>query len=125
MHGQRPTLPSRQQTLTRHVINLNTNAIGILEQHRVIPRRPRPSLRRMHNLRADRLQEAVYLVNVAAFPRAQANVMQPDSPLLKTLPPIRVLASRDTHRSPSADAVEHVLAPNHRRHPDITNPLSE
>ena len=46
----------------------------------------------MHNLRANRPQKRIHLIDVAALPREQAYVMQPDSPLLKTLSAMRVLA---------------------------------
>jgi UTP:GlnB (protein PII) uridylyltransferase len=68
----------------------------------------------MHDLCADRFQKAVHLVDVAAFAGAQAYVMQTDAPLLEFLCAMRIVASDNAHRSPSADAVERLLAANHR-----------
>src|SRR5258707_9066060 len=78
-------ITSRQQSLPRHVIHLKPDAVGILEQHRVIPRRPWAVFRRMHDLCADRFQKAVNLIDVAALARAQTYVMQSDAPLLEFL----------------------------------------
>src|ERR1700731_4852549 len=77
----------------------------------------------MHNLRSNRLQKRIHLIDVATLPRPQAYVMQSDPPLLKTLRAIRVVASRDSYRSPSADAVQHIRAPNHRLHSEIREQL--
>src|SRR6202167_42649 len=77
----------------------------------------------MHDLRADRFQKAVNLVDIAALTRAQAYVMQPDAPLLESIRAERVVAAHDSHRGPSAHAVEHVLAPHDRLEPEVHEQL--
>ena len=49
------------------MIYFEPDAVGILEQHRIISRRPRAVLRRMHDRRADRFQKAVNLIDVATL----------------------------------------------------------
>ena len=95
-----PPSASREQTLAGHVIDLEPDAVGILEQHRVISRRPRTLLRRMHDLRADRFEEKINLIDVAMLARAQTHMMQPDAALLEFLRAIRVVAAHDSHRGP-------------------------
>src|SRR5260370_31364860 len=73
----------------------------------------------MHDLSADRFQESVNLIDVAALPHAQAYVMQPDALLLELLCAIRIVASHNTNRSPSADAVESLIVVDHRLHAEI------
>src|SRR5580704_18918593 len=77
----------------------------------------------MHNLRVDRLEKSVNLIDVATLARAQAYVMQPDASLLEFLRAIRVVAAHDSHRSPSADAVQQLFAAHHRLHPEIHEQL--
>src|SRR5713226_9398724 len=77
----------------------------------------------MNDLRADRLQEAVHLVDVAAFARAQAYVMQADAPLLEFLRAMCVVASDDAYRGSSAHAVERLIVANHRLESEIDEQL--
>src|SRR3954453_292226 len=58
---------SRQQALARNVVELQPDAIGILEQQRIISRRPFVLARRANDRRADRAQEAVHLVDIGAL----------------------------------------------------------
>jgi hypothetical protein len=64
----------RQQPLPRHVIELEPDAIGILEQDRIVSRRPLILARDADDLCAERLEEAVQFVDVGAFPRAETQV---------------------------------------------------
>src|ERR1700678_886064 len=77
----------------------------------------------MHDLRTDRFQEAVDLVDIAALARAQAYVVQPDAPLLESLRAKRVVAAHYSNRGPSADAVEHLLAAHDRLEPEVHEQL--
>jgi hypothetical protein len=75
-------MPSRQQPLARHMVELEPYAIGILEQDRV-SRRPLVLARRADDFCAERLQEAMQLIDVGAFAGAEAEVMQADALLFE------------------------------------------
>ena len=74
---------SSQQPLARHMIELQPDAVGVLEQNRLIARRPLILARRADDLGAERLQEAVQLVDIGALAGAKAEVMQADTILLE------------------------------------------
>ena len=56
----------RQDTLARHMVDFNTDAIGILAQHVVIAGRPMAFLRRCHNMGTHFPQQCVDPVDVFA-----------------------------------------------------------
>ena len=65
------------------MIQLEPDAIRILEQHRVISRRPLVLARRADDLGVDRRQKAVQLVDVGALAGAEAEMVQADALLLE------------------------------------------
>src|SRR5271163_2301192 len=77
----------------------------------------------MHDLRANRPEEKINLVDVAMLARAQTHVMQPDAALHELLRAIRVVAAHDSHRSPAAHAVQKLLAAHDRLEPEIHEQL--
>src|SRR5439155_2000243 len=74
---------STQKPLARHVVDLEPDAIGILEQHRVIAGRPLVLARRADDPGADRGEESVQFVDIGALAGAEAEVMQPDAVLVE------------------------------------------
>src|SRR5512138_1588352 len=73
-----------QMPSPRHVVHLDANAVGILEQHRVVARREAVLLRRVDDLRAQLLgDEAMRLVDVAALAGAEAEVVEADLVLVE------------------------------------------
>jgi hypothetical protein len=72
-----------QQPLPRHMIELEPDAVGILEQNRIISRRPLILARRPDDFRAERRQKAMQLIDVGALAGAEAQVMQPDALLFE------------------------------------------
>src|SRR4051794_41752535 len=75
--------PLPQQPLPRHMVQLQPDAIGILEQDRVIARRPFILARRADDFGADRIEEIMQLVDVGALAGAEAEMMQADALLLE------------------------------------------
>src|SRR5271156_1277836 len=95
-----------EQTLARYVIDFEPDAVGVLEQHRVIARRPCAIVGRMDNRGADPQQKLVDRVDVAALARAQADVMQSDPPLRKALAAGFLLGLVDADPGAAADTIE-------------------
>ena len=67
-----------EEALSRDVVHLEPDAVGVLEQHRVVARRPRRVLRRMHDLGAHLAQVRVQAIDVLAGAGAEAEVVEPD-----------------------------------------------
>jgi histone H3/H4 len=65
------------------MIELEPDAVGILEQDRVISRRPLIFARRADDLCAERGQKTVQPIDVSALAGAEAEVMQADTLLLE------------------------------------------
>src|SRR5712692_11942658 len=57
---------SAQKPLSRNMVELQPDAVGIFEQQRIISRRPLILARRANDRHTERTQEAVQLVNVGA-----------------------------------------------------------
>src|SRR5215207_6644794 len=72
-----------QQPLPRHMAELEPDAVGVLEQNRIIPQRPLILARRADDVCAERLEKAVQLVDVGALAGAEAEMMQADTFLLE------------------------------------------
>src|SRR5881396_2710727 len=68
-----------QQPLPRHMVELQPDAIGILEQNRIVSRRPLILARRADDLGAELLEEAVQFIDVGALTGTEAEVMQTDA----------------------------------------------
>jgi hypothetical protein len=65
------------------MIELEPDAVGVLEQNRIISRRPLILARRADDLRAELRQERGQLVDVGALAGAEAEMMQSDTLLLE------------------------------------------
>ena len=65
------------------MIELEPDAIGVLEQDRIISRRPLVLARRADDLGAERLEKAVQFVDVGALAGAEAEMMQADALLFE------------------------------------------
>ena len=65
------------------MIELKPDAIRVLEQDRVISRRPLILARRANDLGAKRLEEAVQFIDVGALAGTEAEMMQSDTLLLE------------------------------------------
>ncbi len=65
------------------MIKLEPDAIGILEQNRIISRRPLILAWRADDLGAERLEKAAQFVDVGALAGTEAKVMQSDTLLLE------------------------------------------
>src|SRR6202020_747483 len=75
----------REQAFARNVIDLQPDAVGILEQHRIITGRKSVLLRHVNDARADFFQELMRLVDIGALAGAKAMVMQSDRALPESL----------------------------------------
>src|SRR5690242_18309623 len=76
---------SCQQPLARNVVDLEADAIGILEQDRVVTGRPGTVLGRVDDCGAELDEEFVAGVDVGALAGAEAEVVQADPLLHETL----------------------------------------
>ena len=65
------------------MIEFQPDAVGVLEQNRIISRRPLILARRADDLCAERLEEAVQFIDVGALAGAEAEVMETDTLLLE------------------------------------------
>ena len=65
------------------MIELQPDAVGILEQDRIISRRPLILARRADDLCAKRLEKTVQFIDVGTLAGAEAEVMQSDTLLLE------------------------------------------
>src|SRR5215475_7079270 len=105
---------STQEPLARHVVDLQANTIGILEQHRIVAGRPLVLARRADDPGADRGKESVQLVDTGALACAETEVMQPDTVLVEGGTGIFRRWRADRHRGAAADAVIHLVGIDHR-----------
>src|SRR3981189_554764 len=87
------------------MVELQPYSIGILEQQRVISRRPLILARRANDLHVKRTQEAVQLVNVSAFAGAKTQMVQADAILLERGTGVLGRRRVDPDRRAPADAV--------------------
>src|SRR5262245_19769696 len=104
--------------LAGHMIHLDPDTIGILEQHRVVARRePRAVTGRMHDARAELLDdEAMDLVDVFPPPRAQAKVMKPAAQLVEGSAALPCGHRAHEYAGAAADAIDGVLVLDERPH---------
>jgi hypothetical protein len=65
------------------MIELEPDAIRVLEQNRIVSRRPLILAWRANDLGAERLQEAMQLVDIGALAGAEAEMVQADTLLLE------------------------------------------
>src|SRR5689334_1339269 len=113
-----------EQSPAGNVIDLEPDAIGILEQHRVISGRPAILARRADDFRAKLDNESVELVDIGALAGAKAEMVQPDAPLVEGS--IRVFRRRraDAERGASADAIIIGVGIDDRRHAEERQQLA-
>src|SRR4051812_19957362 len=74
---------SGQQPLARHMVELDPDAVRILEQQRVISRRPVVLARRANDCGIHRAKKRMELVDVSALARPEAQMMQADAVLVE------------------------------------------
>src|SRR4051812_23236456 len=96
------TRTSRQQPLPRHMIELEPDAVGVLEQNRVVAGRPLILARGADDFGPHRIQEAIQLIDVGAFAGAEAEMMQPDALLLERRAGVLGRRRADPNRRASA-----------------------
>ena len=101
---------------TGHEVRLDANTVGVLEQHRVIARRPPRFLRRVHDARANADQKCVQQVDVFARAGAKAEVMQAGAALRETLAAELCGRRRDQDAGAAADPVDAFVAVEHQFH---------
>src|SRR5215467_12760599 len=87
-----------EEALSRDVVHLQPDAVGILEQHRVVARGPRPVFRRMYDLGTHLAQVRVQTIDVLASVGAEAEVVEPDPGLHEGCLVVRRLRGHDRHR---------------------------
>ena len=76
-------LSSPQQSLPRHMIELEPDAVRVLEQDRIISRRPLVLARRADDFGVERAEEGVQFIDVGALAGAEAEMMQADALLFE------------------------------------------
>src|SRR4051794_11243295 len=109
---------SGQQALARNMVELEPDAVGVLEQQRVISRRPAVLARRANDPGIHRGEKGMKLVDIAALAGAKTQMMQADPVLLER--GARMPGSRraNSHRGSSADAIVDLVAIDHRLQPE-------
>src|SRR2546425_10954085 len=114
-------------TLAGDVVHLDADPVGILEENRVVPRGELPVLRRMDDARVELLEEEVMdRVDVLATARAKAEMVQAGAVLIEPAAVRALRRSAHEDSGASADAVDDVLAPDERLHPEeVTEFLPE
>jgi hypothetical protein len=96
---------SRQKSLSRDVVELQPDAIGIFEQQRIIARRPLIFSGRANDPGAKRTQEPVQLIDVGALAGAKTQMVQTDAILFERGTGMFGRGRADPNRGASADAV--------------------
>src|SRR5205814_4000348 len=107
---------SGQKTFAGNVVELQPDAVGILEQQRIIPRRPLVLARRANDLCAERTQEHVQFIDVGALAGAETQMMQTDAILLECRAGVCGRRRADPDRGASADAVIRRVGVDDRLH---------
>src|SRR4051812_48908587 len=98
MRGASPRMTTRgwrhsgQQPLSRNMVELEPDPVGILEQQRIISRRPAVLTRRANDRGIHRTEKGMKLVDVAALAGAKTQMMQTDAVLFE--PGARMLGRR-------------------------------
>src|SRR5690348_11350695 len=92
--------PLLKNAFARDVINLEAGADRILEQHRVISRRPRSLLGRVNDLGLLLAQESVDLVDIVPAAGAEAEMVQAHGSLNEALAFKFGIAAADPERGP-------------------------
>src|SRR6266404_6271541 len=108
---------SGQKPFSRNMIELQSYSVGILEQQRIISRRPLILAWRANDGCAERTQEAVQFINVGALAGAKAEMVQADAILLEHGSCMLGGRRVDPDRGATADAVKAGVAVDHRLQP--------
>src|SRR5947199_10463358 len=96
---------SRQKTFARNVVELQPDAVGILEQQRIISRCPLVLARRADDFRSKRDYEVVQFIDVGALAGAETQMVQTDAILLECRPGVSGQRPADPYRASSAESV--------------------
>jgi len=96
---------SAQKPLSRNMVELQPDAVGIFEQQRIISRRPLILARRANDRHTERTQEAVQLVNVGALAGTKTQMMQADAILLERRAGVLGRRRSDRDCGATADAI--------------------
>src|SRR6476660_4349154 len=104
--SRHPGLRSRQQPLSRNMVELQPYSVGILEQQRIISRRPLILARRANDGHAERTQEAVQFIDVGTLAGAKAKMVQANAVLLERSSCMLGGRRVDPDRGTPADAVK-------------------
>ena len=109
-----------EEALSWDVVHLQPDAVGVLEQHRIVARCPRSVFRRMHDLGAHLAQVRVQAIDVLAGVGAEAEVVEPDPGLHEGCLVVRRLRGHNRHRGLAADEVSPPLVAEDRL--ELRNP---
>src|SRR5439155_16845988 len=100
------------------MVQLKPDPIGILEQQRVISRRPLVLARRADDFCADRIEESMQLVDIGALTGAEAEMMQADALLLERCAGVLGRRRADPDCRPSSHTVIRRLGIDYRLQPE-------
>src|SRR4051794_2288344 len=106
------------------MVELEPDAVGVFEQDRIISRRPLILTRRADDLRTERLEKAVQLVDVGALAGAEAEMMQTDALLFERRAFMFGGRRTDADRGTAADAIIGRLGVDHRFQPEKRQQLT-
>src|SRR6516225_9066092 len=95
-----------QQPLSRHVIDLQPDAVGVLEQQRIVAWRPFVLARCANDVCTKRGHETMQFVHVGALAGTKAEMMQSDALLLERGTRMLGRGRRYPDRGTTADAIE-------------------
>ena len=114
-------------TLAGNEVHLDTDAVGVLEEHRVVPGREVRVFRRMYDVCVELVdEEAMDGVDVLAAARAEAEVMEPGPVLIVRNALAVARRAADENAGAAADAVDDAVAFDQRRHLEkVAEPLPE
>src|ERR1700730_8622435 len=100
------------------MVELQPDTVGILEQQRIISRRPLILARRANDGHAERAQKTVQFIDVGALAGAKTQMVQADACLLERRSGMLWRRLADPERGASADAVIEFVAVDHRLQAD-------
>src|SRR3954465_5994170 len=89
--------------------DLDTDSVRVFEKHVVVAGRPISRLRAADDRRAQLPQELRCRVDVLAAPRAEAEMVQPDTRLDEGLAAVCLVAALDAERGAAAHPIGEVL----------------
>src|SRR6266700_766145 len=105
-----------QQPLAGYVVELEPDAVGILEQQRIVAGRPAVLARGADDPGVQREQEGVQFIDVRTLARPKAQMMQADALLLEGCAGMFRRGCADADRGAAADAIEGGVGIDDGRH---------